>query len=66
MGPAKYIALDLTLTARFSMACLVSALERLHEALVVFRALQPESIFVDVRGRLVLMDYRVCKVTLTS
>jgi len=50
----------------FSMACLVSALETLHEALVVYRAVQPESLYVDAKGRLVLLDYRVCKVGLSS
>jgi hypothetical protein len=50
----------------YTMACLVSALETMHEAMIIYRAVQPESIYVDASGRLVLMDYRVCKVGITK
>ena len=50
----------------YAFACLVVALETLHTAQVVYRAVQPESIYIDSRGRVVLMDYRVCKVGLAS
>ena len=36
-----------------------------RQAQIVYRAVQPESINVDASGRLVLVDYRVCKVGLT-
>jgi len=43
-------------------ACIVSALEALHSIGIVYRAVQPEGIFVDSSGRINLIDYRVCKV----
>eukprot|EP01036_Dinobryon_divergens_P032547 gene32547-42160_t len=62
-GVASSVSLDMIW---YSMVCLVSALETLHESLVVYRAVQPESINVDSAGRLVLADYRVCKIGLSG
>ncbi len=44
-------------------SCIVSALETLHSLGIIYRAVQPESIYVDMQGRILLMDYRVCKIT---
>eukprot|EP00600_Ochromonadales_sp_CCMP1393_P006191 CAMPEP_0174958214 /NCGR_PEP_ID=MMETSP0004_2-20121128/2501_1 /TAXON_ID=420556 /ORGANISM="Ochromonas sp., Strain CCMP1393" /LENGTH=1206 /DNA_ID=CAMNT_0016206405 /DNA_START=132 /DNA_END=3749 /DNA_ORIENTATION=- len=47
----------------FLFACLVAALEALHGSMrTIYRAVQPESLYVDAMGRLVLLDYRFCKV----
>lgn len=43
-------------------ACIVLALECIHSIGIVFRAVQPENIFLDTSGRVVLMDYRFAKV----
>eukprot|EP01039_Chlorochromonas_danica_P011259 gene11259-12558_t len=48
----------------FTMACIVSALEYLHESSIVYRAIQPESIYVDSRGKVVLLEYRFSKIGL--
>jgi serine/threonine protein kinase len=50
----------------FSFACLVSALEALHAMQIVYRAVQPESLYVDAMGRIVVLDYRVCKIGLAA
>lgn len=60
---SQTIALDAEIV-RFIVASLVSALETMHDASVIYRAIQPESINVDAEGRVVLIDYRVCKVGL--
>lgn len=43
-------------------ACLASALETLHGIGIVYRGIQPEGILLTTEGKVVLMDYRVCKV----
>ena len=43
-------------------ACLTAALEVLHGTGIVYRGIQPEGILITAEGRIVLMDYRVCKV----
>jgi serine/threonine protein kinase len=48
----------------FTAFSLVSALEVLHQAHIVYRAVQPESLYIDMYGRIVLVDFRVCKVGL--
>lgn len=50
----------------YSFACLVSALEALHGMQILYRAVQPESLYVDSQGRIALLDYRVCKIGLTG
>lgn len=50
----------------YAAACLVSALEALHGMQILYRAVQPESLYVDASGRVVLLDYRVCKVGLAG
>jgi cGMP-dependent protein kinase len=49
--------------ARYVAACIVSALETLHcNYGIVYRAVQPEGIYVTSAGKVILMDFRVCKV----
>ena len=48
----------------YTIACITSALEKLHELNVVYRAIQPESIYVDAYGKIILMDFRFCKIGL--
>jgi len=50
----------------YAFACLVSALEALHGMQILYRAVQPESLYVDAAGRVVLLDYRVCKIGLAG
>lgn len=50
----------------YIFASLVCGLETLHDINIVYRAVQPESLHVDAHGRLVLLDYRVCKIGLTQ
>lgn len=50
----------------YAFACLVSALEALHGMQILYRAVQPESLYVDAVGRVVLLDYRVCKIGLPT
>lgn len=45
----------------YCFGCIVSALEKLHEHHIIYRAIQPESISIDAKGHVVLMDYRFCK-----
>jgi serine/threonine protein kinase len=40
----------------------VSALEGLHAAGIIYRSVQPEGIHIDAMGRIVLVDYAVSKV----
>lgn len=42
--------------------CVFSALDFLHSLGIIYRSVQPESIYVDMHGRLVLGGYRVSKV----
>ena len=48
----------------YTFACVVCALERLHSLDIIYRAVQPESLYVDALGRVVLLDFRVCKIGL--
>jgi hypothetical protein len=43
-------------------SCVVSALEGLHAAGIIYRSVQPEGIHIDAMGRIVLVDYAVSKV----
>lgn len=43
-------------------ACVVAALESLHGVGIIYRAVQPEGLYVTAGGKIVLMDFRVCKV----
>ena len=43
-------------------ACVVAALESLHGVGIIYRAVQPEGLYVTATGKIVLMDFRVCKV----
>lgn len=45
----------------YIVSCIASALETLHGMNIIYRAVQPESLCVDSSGRVVLIDYRVCK-----
>jgi serine/threonine protein kinase len=46
----------------YIFASLVCGLETLHDMNIIYRAVQPESLYVDAFGHVVLMDFRVCKV----
>lgn len=50
----------------YTFACLASALEALHGMSILYRAVHPESLYVDAAGRVVLLDYRVCKIGLAA
>lgn len=43
-------------------AFVISALEALHGMGIVYRGVQPEMIHIDANGRILLLDYRFCKV----
>ncbi len=47
----------------YIIASLISALESLHSMGIIYRAIQPEGISVDINGKVLLMDYRVSKLT---
>ena len=42
--------------------CVFSALDALHTLGIIYRSVQPESLYVDVHGRIVLGGFRVSKV----
>lgn len=42
--------------------CIVAALEALHSYGILYRAVQPECLYIDSVGHVVLMDYEVCKI----
>lgn len=43
-------------------ASIINALDYLHRIGIVYRSIQPESIHVDINGRIVLIDFEICKV----
>ena len=45
----------------YVLASVINALEYLHTVGIVYRNVQPESIHVDLLGRIVLIDYEICK-----
>lgn len=49
-------------TVVYVAACVASAIQLIHDASIVYRAVQPESLCVDLEGKVIFMDYRVCKV----
>jgi CRP-like cAMP-binding protein/serine/threonine protein phosphatase PrpC len=55
------VAFDETVIA-YMGACVVTALGALHSAGVISRGVQPENLYLDAEGRLVLFDHRTCKV----
>jgi serine/threonine protein kinase len=50
----------------YVFACLLSALEALHDVNILYRAVQPESLYIDLSGQPVLMDFKVCKIGLVD
>lgn len=48
--------------ARFYVACIVLALEYLHENDIVYRDLKPENVFIDHNGYIKLGDFGFAKV----
>jgi CRP-like cAMP-binding protein/serine/threonine protein phosphatase PrpC len=48
----------------YLFACIVMALESLHELGVVYRAVQPEALYLDTFGRVVFVDYRFARLGL--
>lgn len=49
-------------SVRFVVTSILGVLEKLHGVGVIYRAVQPDSICVDVSGRICMVDYRVSKV----
>ena len=47
-------------------ACILSVLEVIHEIGVIYRAIQPDSIYINNYGKIVLIDYRVSKIGITD
>ena len=43
-------------------SCLVTALENLHALNILYRNIQPESLYVDINGRVILADFAMSKV----
>ncbi|KAG5360828.1 Serine/threonine-protein kinase gad8 [Yarrowia sp. B02] len=52
--------------ARFYTAELLCALECLHDYNIVYRDLKPENILLDYMGHIVLCDFGLCKLNMTS
>lgn len=48
----------------YLFACIVQALESLHDLGIVYRAVQPEALYLDAHGRIVFLDYRFCRLGL--
>lgn len=48
----------------YLFACIVTALESLHDLGIVYRAVQPEALYLDVYGRVVFVDYRFARLGL--
>jgi serine/threonine protein kinase len=45
----------------FIGACITHALEHLHKLGCIYRAIQPETLYLNALGQVVIMDYRFCK-----
>jgi serine/threonine protein phosphatase PrpC/CRP-like cAMP-binding protein len=48
----------------YIFACIVMALESLHTLGIVYRAVQPEALYLDTFGRVVFVDYRFARLGL--
>lgn len=46
----------------YMMGCVVTMLSALHAKGIVCRGIQPENLYLDADGRVVLLDHRTCKV----
>jgi serine/threonine protein phosphatase PrpC/CRP-like cAMP-binding protein len=42
-------------------ACITHALEHLHKLGCIYRAIQPETLYLNSSGQVIIMDYRFCK-----
>lgn len=49
----------------YLFACIVNALEILHNHNIIYRNVQPEGLYLDANGRIVLIDYRFSKIGLS-
>lgn len=49
-------------TVSYIGGCVVTALGALHKAGIISRGVQPENLYLDTEGRVVLFDHRTCKV----
>jgi len=49
-------------SVRFVVASILCVLEKLHGIGIIYRAVQPDSIYIDAFGRICMVDYRVSKV----
>lgn len=56
--------LEVSRYVTFLFACITAALEGLHDAGIIYRAVQPEALYIDATGRVVLVDYRCCRLGL--
>lgn len=45
----------------FIGACITHALEHLHKLGCIYRAIQPETLYLNSSGQVIIMDYRFCK-----
>ena len=51
-----------TESVAYIAANIISALECIHSIGIIYRAVQPENLFINLSGRIVFMDYRFSKV----
>lgn len=47
-------------------ACVVTAIGALHQESIICRGIQPENLYLDIDGRVVLFDFRTCKINGTD
>ena len=53
---------DLTLAVPYAGACVINALEALHALDILYRNIHPESVHIDLIGRICLLDLNMSKI----
>mmetsp|Transcript_26290 Transcript_26290/g.44354 ORF Transcript_26290/g.44354 Transcript_26290/m.44354 type:complete len:1053 (-) Transcript_26290:234-3392(-) len=53
---------DLTVAVPYAGACVINALEALHGLDILYRNVQPESVHIDIVGRICLLDMNMTKI----